>query len=137
MQVHKFLNRNRDHLDPAVVEMLAQSQLQVPLLALLYTPPGLFCPPCPDSLAQGAGLQDTGTLSLWPAHPGTPGSGDGAQARLWTGPVSQRSPCLTPQLVSRLFQDAEPDKFRGGPGKPTLATCFQKSLGDLLAQLGR
>ncbi|KAB0365953.1 hypothetical protein FD754_010109 [Muntiacus muntjak] len=67
-QVHKFLNRNRDHLDPAVVEMLAQSQLQ---------------------------------------------------------------------LVSRLFREAEPDEFRGGPGKPTLATRFQKSLGDLLAQLGR
>ncbi|XP_053425564.1 myosin XVB [Nycticebus coucang] len=28
-QVHKFLNRNRDHLDPAVVEMLGQSQLQL------------------------------------------------------------------------------------------------------------
>ncbi|KAM8784457.1 myosin XVB [Rhynchonycteris naso] len=28
-QVHKFLNRNRDHLDPAVVDMLAQSQLQL------------------------------------------------------------------------------------------------------------
>ncbi|XP_074175467.1 myosin XVB [Rhinolophus sinicus] len=28
-QVHKFLNRNRDDLDPAVVEMLAQSQLQL------------------------------------------------------------------------------------------------------------
>uniref|UniRef100_G1QK62 Myosin XVB n=1 Tax=Nomascus leucogenys TaxID=61853 RepID=G1QK62_NOMLE len=27
-QVHKFLNRNRDQLDPAVVEMLGQSQLQ-------------------------------------------------------------------------------------------------------------
>ncbi|KAG5202863.1 hypothetical protein JEQ12_002446 [Ovis aries] len=67
-QVHKFLNRNRDHLDPAVVEMLAQSQLQ---------------------------------------------------------------------LVSRLFQEAEPDEFGGGPGKPTLAARFQKSLGDLLAQLGR
>ncbi|XP_023569895.1 myosin XVB [Octodon degus] len=28
-QVHKFLNRNRDHLDPAVAEMLSQSQLQL------------------------------------------------------------------------------------------------------------
>nr|XP_023420654.1 myosin XVB [Cavia porcellus] len=28
-QVHKFLNRNRDHLDPTVEEMLAQSQLQL------------------------------------------------------------------------------------------------------------
>ncbi|XP_012588448.1 PREDICTED: unconventional myosin-XV-like [Condylura cristata] len=28
-QAHKFLNRNRDHLDPAVVGMLAQSQLQL------------------------------------------------------------------------------------------------------------
>ncbi|ELR47455.1 Putative myosin-XVB, partial [Bos mutus] len=67
-QVHKFLNRNRDRLDPAVVEMLAQSQLQ---------------------------------------------------------------------LVSCLFQEAEPDEFGGGRGKPTLAARFQKSLGDLLAQLGR
>lgn len=29
MQVHKFVNRNRDSLDPAVLEMLRQSQLQV------------------------------------------------------------------------------------------------------------
>uniref|UniRef100_A0A667H310 Myosin XVB n=1 Tax=Lynx canadensis TaxID=61383 RepID=A0A667H310_LYNCA len=28
-QVHKFVDRNRDHPDPAVVEMLAQSQLQL------------------------------------------------------------------------------------------------------------
>ncbi|XP_066239718.1 myosin XVB [Saccopteryx leptura] len=28
-QVHKFLDRNRDHLDPAVVDMLAQSQIQL------------------------------------------------------------------------------------------------------------
>ncbi|XP_059234449.1 myosin XVB [Mustela nigripes] len=28
-QVHKFVNRNRDHLDPAAVAMLAQSQLQL------------------------------------------------------------------------------------------------------------
>nr|XP_020136663.1 myosin XVB [Microcebus murinus] len=28
-QVHKFLNTNRDHLDPAVVETLGQSQLQL------------------------------------------------------------------------------------------------------------
>uniref|UniRef100_A0A7N5JLK6 Myosin XVB n=1 Tax=Ailuropoda melanoleuca TaxID=9646 RepID=A0A7N5JLK6_AILME len=28
-QVHRFINRNRDHLDPAAVEMLAQSQLQL------------------------------------------------------------------------------------------------------------
>nr|XP_012309121.2 LOW QUALITY PROTEIN: myosin XVB [Aotus nancymaae] len=28
-QVHKFLNRNRDQLDPAAVEMLGQSQLQL------------------------------------------------------------------------------------------------------------
>lgn len=29
LQVHKFINRNRGHLDPAVLEMLRQSQLQV------------------------------------------------------------------------------------------------------------
>ncbi|XP_005407553.2 PREDICTED: unconventional myosin-XVB-like, partial [Chinchilla lanigera] len=62
-QVHKFLNRNRDHLDPAVVEMLAQSQLQ---------------------------------------------------------------------LVSSLFQQEEPQQ-----DKPTLASRFLQSLGDLLARLGR
>uniref|UniRef100_A0A8C0DIX5 Myosin motor domain-containing protein n=1 Tax=Balaenoptera musculus TaxID=9771 RepID=A0A8C0DIX5_BALMU len=66
-QVHKFLNRNQDHLDPAVVEMLAQSQLQ---------------------------------------------------------------------LVGSLFQEAEPESGEG-PGKPTLASRFQHSLGDLLARLGR
>ncbi|XP_074199790.1 myosin XVB isoform X3 [Camelus bactrianus] len=66
-QVHKFLNRNRDHLDPAVVDMLAQSQLQ---------------------------------------------------------------------LVGSLFQEAEPESRRGR-GKPTLASRFQCSLGDLVAQLGR
>ncbi|XP_046533325.1 myosin XVB isoform X15 [Equus quagga] len=66
-QVHKFLNRNRDHLDPAVVEMLAQSRLQ---------------------------------------------------------------------LVGSLFQEAEPPSG-GGRGKPTLASRFQHSLGDLMAQLGR
>uniref|UniRef100_A0A8C4KWF5 Myosin motor domain-containing protein n=1 Tax=Equus asinus TaxID=9793 RepID=A0A8C4KWF5_EQUAS len=66
-QVHKFLNRNRDHLDPAVVEMLAQSRLQ---------------------------------------------------------------------LVGSLFQEAEPPSG-GGRGKPTLASHFQHSLGDLMAQLGR
>uniref|UniRef100_A0A8D2ACT1 Myosin motor domain-containing protein n=1 Tax=Sus scrofa TaxID=9823 RepID=A0A8D2ACT1_PIG len=66
-QVHKFLNRNRDGLDPAVVEMLAQSRLQ---------------------------------------------------------------------LVGSLFQEAEPES-RGGRGKPTLASRFQRSLGDLIAQLGR
>ncbi|KAM6175993.1 myosin XVB [Erethizon dorsatum] len=62
-QVHKFLNRNRDHLDPAVVEMIAQSQLQ---------------------------------------------------------------------LVHSLFQQAEPQRE-----KPTLASRFLQSLGDLLARLGR
>ncbi|XP_062937156.1 LOW QUALITY PROTEIN: myosin XVB [Cynocephalus volans] len=66
-QVHKFLNRNRDHLDPAVVEMLSQSQLQ---------------------------------------------------------------------LVGSLFQEAEPPPG-GGRGKPTLASRFQQSLGNLIAQLGR
>ncbi|KAM5309126.1 myosin XVB [Glossophaga mutica] len=66
-QVHKFLDRNRDHLDPAVVEMLAQSQLQ---------------------------------------------------------------------LVSSLFQEAEP-QVTEGQGKPTLASQFQQSLGDLIARLGR
>ncbi|XP_078294279.1 myosin XVB isoform X7 [Panthera onca] len=66
-QVHKFVDRNRDHLDPAVVEMLAQSQLQ---------------------------------------------------------------------LVGSLFQEAE-SRSRGGRGKPTLASRFQHSLEDLLAQLGR
>ncbi|XP_054544599.1 myosin XVB [Talpa occidentalis] len=66
-QAHKFLNRNRDHLDPAVVEMLAQSQLQ---------------------------------------------------------------------LVGSLFQEAEPQPG-GRRGKPTLASGFQQSLGDLIAQLGR
>ncbi|XP_029782945.1 myosin XVB [Suricata suricatta] len=64
-QVHKFVDRNRDHLDPAVAEMLAQSQLQ---------------------------------------------------------------------LVGSLFQEAEP-QARGGRGKPTLASRFQHSLEDLLAQL--
>lgn len=29
LQVHKFINRNRDHLDSAMVEMLGQSQLKV------------------------------------------------------------------------------------------------------------
>lgn len=29
LQVHKFINRNRDHLDPAVLEMLRRSELQV------------------------------------------------------------------------------------------------------------
>lgn len=29
LQVHKFINRNRDHLDPAMLELLRQSQLQV------------------------------------------------------------------------------------------------------------
>ncbi|XP_008564302.1 PREDICTED: unconventional myosin-XVB-like [Galeopterus variegatus] len=66
-QVHKFLNRNRDHLDPAVVEMLSQSQLQ---------------------------------------------------------------------LVGSLFQEAEPPPG-GGRGKPTLASRFQQSLSNLIAQLGR
>ncbi|XP_048652671.1 myosin XVB [Marmota marmota marmota] len=66
-QVHKFLNRNRDHLDAAVVGMLAQSQLQ---------------------------------------------------------------------LVRSLFQEAEP-WAGGGPGQSTLTSRFQKSLGDLLARLGR
>ncbi|KAM9597371.1 LOW QUALITY PROTEIN: myosin XVB [Trichechus inunguis] len=65
-QVHKFLNRNQDYLDPAVVEMLNQSQLQ---------------------------------------------------------------------LVSSLFE-AEP-QARGGRGKPTLASRFQQSPGDLIAQLRR
>ncbi|KAM9208827.1 LOW QUALITY PROTEIN: myosin XVB [Dugong dugon] len=65
-QVHKFLNRNQDHLDPAVVEILNQSQLQ---------------------------------------------------------------------LVSSLFE-AEP-QGRGGHGKPTLASRFQQSLGDLIAQVRR
>ncbi|XP_019499778.1 PREDICTED: myosin XVB [Hipposideros armiger] len=66
-QVHKFLNRNRDDLDPAVVEMLAQSQLQ---------------------------------------------------------------------LVGSLFQEAEP-QAGSRQGKPTLASHFQQSLGDLIARLGR
>ncbi|XP_025783316.1 myosin XVB [Puma concolor] len=66
-QVHKFVDRNRDHLDPAVVEMLAQSQLQ---------------------------------------------------------------------LVGSLFQEAE-SRAGDGRGKPTLASRFQHSLEDLLAQLGR
>ncbi|XP_043438586.1 myosin XVB [Prionailurus bengalensis] len=66
-QVHKFVDRNRDHLDPAVVEMLAQSQLQ---------------------------------------------------------------------LVGSLFQEAE-SRSGDGRGKPTLASRFQHSLEDLLAQLGR
>uniref|UniRef100_A0A8C3W8T7 Myosin motor domain-containing protein n=1 Tax=Catagonus wagneri TaxID=51154 RepID=A0A8C3W8T7_9CETA len=66
-QVHKFLTRNRDALDPAVVEMLSQSRLQ---------------------------------------------------------------------LVGSLFREAEPES-PGGRGKPTLASRFQRSLGDLVAQLGR
>ncbi|KAM8943784.1 myosin XVB [Lycaon pictus] len=66
-QVHRFVNRNRDHLDPAVAEMLAQSQLQ---------------------------------------------------------------------LVGSLFQEAESPSW-GGSRKPTLASRFQHSLEDLIAQLGR
>lgn len=67
LQVHKFLNRNRDHLDPAVVEMLAQSQLQVPLPALrpcpsALCPPPQFRPSCRDTLAQGASLK---ALAPW------------------------------------------------------------------------
>ncbi|KAB1264807.1 Unconventional myosin-XVB [Camelus dromedarius] len=92
-QVHKFLNRNRDHLDPAVVDMLAQSQLQVPL-------------PAPHS------------------------------AGLWTGPGEPARPPPALQLVGSLFQEAEPESRRGR-GKPTLASRFQCSLGDLVAQLGR
>ncbi|XP_073092024.1 myosin XVB isoform X5 [Manis javanica] len=65
-QVHKFLDRNRDHLDPAAVEMLAQSQLQ---------------------------------------------------------------------LVGSLFQEAEP-QAASELSKPTLASHFQRSLEDLIAQLG-
>ncbi|XP_058141001.1 myosin XVB [Dasypus novemcinctus] len=64
-QVHKFLTRNRDHLDPAVVDMLSQSQLQ---------------------------------------------------------------------LVGSLFQEAEPSS---GAGRATLASRFQQTLEDLVAQLGR
>nr|XP_042139057.1 LOW QUALITY PROTEIN: myosin XVB [Peromyscus maniculatus bairdii] len=66
-QVHKFISRNRDHLDSAMVEMLGQSQLQ---------------------------------------------------------------------LVGSLFQEAEPKAGRE-QSKPTLASRFQRSLGDLLARLGR
>ncbi|KAH0518668.1 Unconventional myosin-XVB [Microtus ochrogaster] len=66
-QVHKFINRNRDHLDFAIVEMLGQSQLK---------------------------------------------------------------------LVGSLFQEAEPEGERE-QSKPTLASRFQQSLGDLLARLGR
>ncbi|KAL1779953.1 myosin XVB [Sigmodon hispidus] len=66
-QVHKFINRNRDHLDSAMVEMLGQSQLQ---------------------------------------------------------------------LVGSLFQEAEQQAGREW-NKPTLASRFQQSLGDLLARLGR
>ncbi|XP_075415810.1 myosin XVB [Tenrec ecaudatus] len=66
-QVHKFLNRNRDCLDRAVVEMLAQSQLQ---------------------------------------------------------------------LVGSLFLEVEPE-LGEGRGRPTLASRFQESLGDLLARLRR
>ncbi|XP_055994385.1 myosin XVB [Sorex fumeus] len=61
-QVHKFLSRNRDSIAPDVVDMLAQSQLQ---------------------------------------------------------------------LVGSLFQAC------GGQGRATLASSFQRALGDLLAQLGR
>uniref|UniRef100_I7HPW8 Myosin XVB n=2 Tax=Mus musculus TaxID=10090 RepID=I7HPW8_MOUSE len=66
-QVHKFINRNRGHLDPAVLEMLRQSQLQ---------------------------------------------------------------------LMGSLFQEAEPQAGTE-QNKPTLASRFQQTLGDLLARLGR
>nr|XP_034363961.1 myosin XVB [Arvicanthis niloticus] len=66
-QVHKFINRNRDRLDPAMLEALRQSQLQ---------------------------------------------------------------------LMGSLFQEAEP-QVGAEQSKPTLASRFQQSLGDLLARLGR
>ncbi|KAK2497547.1 hypothetical protein MC885_014512, partial [Smutsia gigantea] len=93
-QVHKFLNRNRDHLDPAMVEMLAQSQLQVPLPALL------------------------GPL-------------------LHTYPHSVLTWTLLPKgLTLNLFQEVEP-QAASELSKPTLASRFQRSLEDLIGQLGR
>ncbi|XP_070339737.1 myosin XVB isoform X8 [Equus asinus] len=132
-QVHKFLNRNRDHLDPAVVEMLAQSRLQVLLLALsgpapLHSVPP-FCP-CLGTSAQGSRPQAPGTLGRGLS---LPGSGRCEQAHLAPQPAQ---PALAPQLVGSLFQEAEPPSG-GGRGKPTLASHFQHSLGDLMAQLGR
>ncbi|XP_028608612.1 myosin XVB [Grammomys surdaster] len=66
-QVHKFISRNRDRLDPAMLELLRQSQLQ---------------------------------------------------------------------LMGSLFQEAEPQAGTE-QSKPTLASRFQQSLGDLVARLGR
>lgn len=43
---------------------------------------------------------------------------------------------FTPQLVGSLFQEVEPEGERE-QSKPTLASRFQQSLGDLLARLGR
>jgi hypothetical protein len=58
LQAHKFLHRNRDHLDPAVVEMLGQSQLQVlwqPSRLPVHLPPSCPCPPIllPKGLVPG------------------------------------------------------------------------------------
>lgn len=131
LQVHKFLNRNRDHLDPAVVEMLAQSQLQVPLPVL---PRSLLCHTLyPQSALLARTLllkcpRAPGTLDRGLARPGSLGAG----GRRDYGQV----PPLSPQLVGSLFRDAEPEAG-GGRDKPTLASRFQQSLGDLLARLGR
>lgn len=60
-QVHKFVDRNRDHLDPAVVEMLAQSQLQVSLPAFSGPPPlHTVAPTLPRTL-----LPKGQPLALW------------------------------------------------------------------------
>lgn len=77
LQVHKFLNRNRDHLDPAVVEMLAQSQLQVPCRPFWGPHPSTLCSPilpflpghsCSKGLPSSPGHLDRGL-----AHPGSLG----------------------------------------------------------------
>lgn len=139
LQVHKFLNRNRDHLDPAAVEMLAQSQLQVPLPISGPAPPL-----CPLILPFLPGHSCSRGLPSRPWHLG-PRPEPARVWVLWAGPPwlprvgagwAMDKPPLSPQLVGSLFQEAEP-QGGGGPGKPTLASRFQQSLGDLLARLGR
>lgn len=129
LQVHKFLNRNRDDLDPAVVEMLAQSQLQVPLQPFLGPQPSTLSLPILPLLPGHCCSKGSPSISLAPWG--------GQQAGLWTGRVGELAQTpLSPQLVGSLFQEAEP-QAGGGQGKPTLASRFQQSLEDLLARLGR
>lgn len=120
-QVHKFLNRNRDHLDPTVVGMLAQSQLQVPRQPSCSAFSIDSCPRgSPEALAPG-------DLAA------------GLPAELWDGRTGPRAAGSAPsclQLVGILFQEAEP-QAGGERDKPTLASRFLQTLGDLLAHLGR